>query len=52
LKHSFGFEVGYIIDITWRRGQGGVVPPSLFLLPKNSFILGTELKRDKQKELD
>jgi hypothetical protein len=28
LKHSFGFEVGYNIDINWGRGQGGVVPPS------------------------
>jgi len=46
-KHSFGFEMVYIIGITWGRGQGGVVIPSLFLLPKNSFILGTELKRGK-----
>jgi len=46
-KRSFGFEIGYSIGITWVRGQGGVVPPSLCLLPKNSFILGTELKRGK-----
>jgi len=46
-KRSFGFEIGYSIGITWGRRQGGVVPPSLLLLLKNSFILGTEMKRGK-----
>ena len=36
--------------VTWGRGGGGgIVPLPIYFLPKNSFLLATELNRRKLK---